>query len=146
MSEAQTDTRMTLEIAGRTIILIGTAHVSRESIQEVRSAIQEEKPDMVCVELDQGRYDSMNNNVWEKLDVAKVFREGKGFLLLANLVLAGFQRRLGNKLGVKPGEEMKAALDTAKELGFPMPFVIGKCRSPCAGHGPNAVFGTNQNF
>jgi pheromone shutdown-related protein TraB len=79
----------------------------------------EEKPDMVCIELDQGRYDSMNNNAWEKLDVAKVLREGKGFLLMANLVLAGFQRRLGSELGVKPGEEMRAALDAAKELGLP---------------------------
>ena len=118
-NESQAETRMTLNIAGKTITLIGTAHVSRESIEEVRSAIREEKPDMVCVELDQGRYDAMNNNVWEKLDVAKVFREGKGFLLLANLVLAGFQRRLGNKLGVKPGEEMKAALEAAQELGIP---------------------------
>ena len=74
---------------------------------------------MVCIELDKGRYDSMNNNAWEKLDVAKVLKEGKGFLLMANLVLAGFQRRLGNELGVKPGEEMKAALDAAKELGLP---------------------------
>jgi pheromone shutdown-related protein TraB len=118
-TETHKETRMTLNIAGRTITLIGTAHVSRESIEEVRSVIREEKPGMVCIELDQGRYDSMNNNVWEKLDVAKVFKEGKGFLLLANLVLAGFQRRLGNKLGVKPGEEMKAALDTAQELGIP---------------------------
>ena len=112
-------TRMNLNTGGKTIILIGTAHVSKESIEEVRSAIQEEKPDLVCVELDKGRYDSMTNNSWEKLDVAKVFREGKGFLLMANLVLAGFQRRLGSELGVKPGEEMKAALETAQELGIP---------------------------
>jgi pheromone shutdown-related protein TraB len=61
----------------------------------------------------------MINNSWEKLNIAKVFREGKGFLLMANLVLAGFQRRLGSELGVKPGEEMKAALETAQELNIP---------------------------
>ena len=116
---ANTGTKTVINAGGRTIILIGTAHVSRESIEEVRSAIKEDAPDIVCVELDQGRYDSMNNNSWEKLDMAKVFREGKGFLLIANLVLAGFQRRLGSELGVKPGEEMKAALETAKELGIP---------------------------
>jgi len=110
---------MTIQAAGKTITLIGTAHISKESIEEVRSAIREESPDMVCIELDQGRYDSMVSNTWEKLDIAKVFKEGKGFLLMANLVLAGFQRRLGNELGIKPGEEMKTALETARELGIP---------------------------
>ena len=119
MDEVKAETRMIIHAGGKTIVLIGTAHVSKESIEEVRSAIQKEKPDMVCVELDQGRYDAMSNNAWANLDVAKIFREGKGFLLMANLVLAGFQRRLGAELGVKPGEEMKAALETAKELNIP---------------------------
>jgi pheromone shutdown-related protein TraB len=109
---------MSLNVGGRQITLIGTAHISKESINEVREAIQKEKPDVVCVELDKGRYDAMTSNVWAKLNVAKVFKEGKGFLLMANLVLAGFQRRLGNELGVKPGEEMRTALDTAKEMGI----------------------------
>jgi len=100
--------------------LIGTAHVSRESIDEVKKIICDEKPDMVCVELDQGRLNSIiKNDNWEKLDLSKVFKEGKGFLLIANLVLASFQKRLGNELGVKPGEEMKAAVETAQELGIP---------------------------
>jgi pheromone shutdown-related protein TraB len=78
---------------------------------------------VVCVELDEGRYASMSEkNNWEKLNVTKVLREGKGFLLIANLVLSGFQRRLGNELGVKPGEEMKTAVATAKELGIPFTF------------------------
>jgi pheromone shutdown-related protein TraB len=105
---------------GRDINLIGTAHVSRESIEEVTRVIREETPDMVCVELDEGRYASISQkDNWERLDVSKVFREGKGFLLIANLVLASFQRRLGNELGVKPGEEMKTAIETAKELNIP---------------------------
>lgn len=112
------DSRIAVNVGGRQITLIGTAHISKESINEVREAILKEKPDVVCVELDQGRYDAMTSNVWEKLDVAKVFKEGKGFLLMANLVLAGFQRRLGSELGVKPGEEMKTALETAKETGI----------------------------
>ena len=99
--------------------IIGTAHVSRESIEEVRNIISEEKPDMVCVELDQARYNAITqNDTWSKLNLSKVFRERKGFLLIANLVLASFQRRLGNQLGVKPGEEMKVAVETAKELGL----------------------------
>jgi pheromone shutdown-related protein TraB len=114
------ETRMIIKFPNREIILIGTAHISRESIDEAERTIREEKPDMVCVELDAGRYNAINQQEnWEKLNVIKVFKEGKGFLLMANLVLAGFQRRMGEELGVKPGEEMKIAVETAKELGIP---------------------------
>ncbi|MDR1985768.1 MAG: TraB/GumN family protein [Treponema sp.] len=114
------DTRMTLKFQERVIILIGTAHVSRDSIEEVRQIIQEAGPDMVCVELDAGRYQSITEKeTWEQLDVVKVFKEGKGFLLIANLVLSSFQRRMGAELGVKPGEEMKTAVETAAALGIP---------------------------
>jgi pheromone shutdown-related protein TraB len=117
------DTRVALVFGDRTIILIGAAHVSRKSIEEVDGVIRSERPDQVCVELDAERYGAIaQKDNWEKLDVAKVFREGKGFLLMANLVLSGFQRRMGNELGVKPGEEMKTAIDTAIELGIPYRF------------------------
>jgi len=110
----------TVILNGNEFYLIGTAHVSRESIEEVRNIIYEGFPEMVCVELDQGRYNSiMQKDDWEKLNLAKVFKEGKGFLLIANLVLAGFQRRLGNELGVKPGEEMKTAVEAAQKMGIP---------------------------
>ncbi|MCL2601563.1 MAG: TraB/GumN family protein [Treponema sp.] len=100
--------------------LIGTAHVSRESISEVREIIQKETPGLVCVELDEGRYAAITRkDNWEKLNMVSVFKEGKGFLLMANLVLSGFQRRIGAELGVTPGEEMKTALDAAQELGIP---------------------------
>jgi pheromone shutdown-related protein TraB len=114
------DTRITLTLDGKEFILIGTAHVSRGSIDEVSGIIRQERPDLICVELDEGRYASITQKEsWENLNMIKVFREGKGFLLLANLVLSGFQRRMGAELGVRPGEEMKAALDIAKELGIP---------------------------
>lgn len=114
------DTRIPVTLQNREFTLIGTAHVSRESIEEVSRIIREDRPDMVCVELDPGRYKSISEKEnWEKLDVAKVFKEGKGFLLIANLVLSGFQRRLGTELGVKPGEEMKIAVETAQALGIP---------------------------
>jgi pheromone shutdown-related protein TraB len=114
------DAKTTIRLGEREIILIGTAHVSRESINEVDRTIREEKPDQVCVELDSGRYDSISQKEnWEKLDMVKIIKEGKGFLLMANLVLSGFQRRMGAGLGVKPGEEMKTAIETAGELGIP---------------------------
>jgi pheromone shutdown-related protein TraB len=114
------ETRTTLSLQGREIIIIGTAHVSKESVEEVKQTIREEKPGIVCIELDEGRYRAMSEkDSWEKLDVIKVFKEGRGFLLIANLVLSGFQRRMGENVGVNPGEEMRAAVATAQELGIP---------------------------
>ena len=112
--------RVRLSVGEREIVLVGTAHVSRGSVDEVRLVIAEEKPDRVCVELDEGRYSAMSQGTnWQNLNVGKVIREGKGFLLMANLVLASFQRRLGKDLGVKPGEEMLAAVQVAQESGIP---------------------------
>jgi pheromone shutdown-related protein TraB len=109
-----------LNLCGREIILVGTAHVSKNSIAEVDQVIRHESPDTVCIELDEGRFASMiHKENWEKLDIVKVLREGKGFLIIANLVLGSFQRRMGDVLGVKPGEEMKAAVTTADSLGIP---------------------------
>ncbi|MDR3341716.1 MAG: TraB/GumN family protein [Treponema sp.] len=114
------ESSLTVTLRDREITLVGTAHVSRESIEEVSRVIRERKPDVVCVELDAGRYKSLSEQEnWEQLDVVKVFKEGRGFLLMANLILSSFQRRLGADLGVKPGEEMKIAIETAGELDIP---------------------------
>lgn len=108
-----------INLENREIILVGTAHVSSESIAEVEKTIREETPDCVCVELDEGRYKSMmEKKHWESLDIVKVLKEKKGFLLLANLMLASFQKRMGMNVGVKPGDEMKAAIQTATELNI----------------------------
>lgn len=106
-----------IQLTDREIILVGTAHVSNESITQVENAIRTEMPDCVCVELDDARYKSMmEKNRWESLDIIKVLKEKKGFLLLANLVLASFQKRMGLNVGVQPGDEMKAAITVAHEL------------------------------
>lgn len=108
-----------LALNGREFILIGTAHISQESINEVKQYIEEEKPDCVAIELDDGRYDSLKNpESWKNLDIIKVLKEKRGWVLLANLVLTSFQRRMGSDVGVKPGEEMKAAADKCEELGI----------------------------
>lgn len=113
-----------INVNDREIILVGTAHVSIESIAEVENTIRTEMPDCVCVELDEGRYAAMmEKNRWESLDIIKVLKEKKGFLLLANLVLASFQKRMGLNVGVKPGYEMKAAIDIARELNIPTEMV-----------------------
>lgn len=108
-----------INLENKEIILVGTAHVSKESIAEVEETIRNEMPDCVCVELDEGRYKSMmEKKRWESLDIVKVLKEKKGFLLLANLMLASFQKRMGMNVGAKPGDEMKIAIQTANELNI----------------------------
>ncbi|MDR1231790.1 MAG: TraB/GumN family protein, partial [Spirochaetaceae bacterium] len=107
-------------LRGREIILVGTAHISKDSVAEVDRVIRREMPDTVCIELDEGRFAAMmHRENWERLDIVKELRGGRGFLIIANLVLGSFQRRMGDVLGVKPGEEMRAAIDTAAALGIP---------------------------
>jgi pheromone shutdown-related protein TraB len=118
------DTVTRLNLQGRTYVLVGTAHVSQASIDEVKSVIEAEKPDMVAVEIDAGRFQSLSQPTnWANLDIFKVLREGKGFLLLANLALASFQRKIGQELDVKPGQEMLAAVQTAQGLNLPYSFI-----------------------
>ncbi len=105
---------------GKKITLLGTAHVSSESVQEVERVIREEKPDHLCLELDAGRYKTMKEGQhWENLRIGEVLRQRKGFLLLANLVLSSFQKRIGETTGITPGEEMRKAAETADELEIP---------------------------
>lgn len=119
---SQTERRLSLQ--GREIILLGTAHISQESIVQVTRAIREEKPDCVAIELDEQRYASMKNpDAWKNLDIVKVLKGGQGFVLMANLMLSSFQRRMGADVGVKPGEEMKAAIAVAEELDIPAVMV-----------------------
>nr|WP_180485660.1 TraB/GumN family protein [Treponema socranskii] len=118
------NTQKTISLNGRTITLLGTAHVSDESIKEVTDAIREQKPDCVAIELDEKRSRSMTDpESYRKLDIIAVLKRKEGFLLLANLVLASFQKRLGENVGVKPGDEMLAAMNTAAELGIPSVMV-----------------------
>lgn len=100
------------------IFLVGTAHVSRESVDLVDAVIREINPDVVCVELCKSRFQAiMQKERWQDMDIVKVIKEKKTFLLLANLLMASFQRKIAEKFGVKPGEEMIRAVETADELG-----------------------------
>ena len=120
MSQTQT----VLELNGRKLTLIGTAHVSEESVKEVSQAIREIKPDCVAIELDEKRYESIKNpEQFRDLDLVKVFKSKQIWLMLANLVLSSFQKRMGVNVGVKPGDEMVSAMNTAEELGIPCAMV-----------------------
>ncbi|MEM6790362.1 MAG: TraB/GumN family protein [Myxococcota bacterium] len=102
----------------RTFHIIGTAHVSRQSVDEVRRVIAEVKPDTVCVELDEMRYEALTDETrWRRLDVFDVIKQGKVLFLMANLALQAFQKRLGDQLGVRPGAELLAAVEEAEAVG-----------------------------
>ena len=99
------------------ILLIGTAHISQSSVDEVNHVIEQEKPDTVCIELCASRYQAMmDKDQWKNMDIFKVVREGKSFLLFANLIMTAFQKRLGSQLGVKPGAEMLAAAQASERV------------------------------
>lgn len=107
-----------LNFEDKEIILLGTAHVSRESAKLVDSVIEEEKPDCVCVELCQSRYQTIRQrDKWEKMDIIKVIKDKKAFLLLSNLLLASFQKRIAKKFNLKAGEEMRKAIEKAEAIG-----------------------------
>lgn len=102
---------------GKEIILIGTAHVSRHSAEQVKEVIDQEQPDSVCIELDEQRYQSvMEGSNWQEMDIFKVVKERKATLLLMNLAISSFQNRLAKQFGIKPGAEMIQGIESAKEL------------------------------
>lgn len=107
-----------IHIDGKELILIGTAHVSRQSAEEVKEVIERERPDSVCIELDEQRYQSvMENNKWRETDIFKLIKEKKATLLLMNLAISSFQNRLAKQFDIKPGAEMIQGIESAKETG-----------------------------
>jgi pheromone shutdown-related protein TraB len=107
-----------LSFGDKTILLIGTAHISRESADLVASVIGEEKPDTVCVELCDSRYQAIRQkNKWQDTNIIKVIKEKKVFLLLSSLLLASFQKKIAKKLNIKPGGEMIKAIETGEAIG-----------------------------
>jgi pheromone shutdown protein TraB len=92
-----------LDHDGKRIILVGTAHVSSESVDLVEAVIADVKPDTVCVELCESRAQAIRQkDRWQEMDIIKVIKEKKAFLLLSNLMLASFQKRIANRLEVSP--------------------------------------------
>jgi pheromone shutdown-related protein TraB len=105
-------------LVDKEIVLIGTAHVSQESSDLVAAVIEAERPDTVCVELCASRYQSIRQkDKWQNMDIVKVIKEKKTFLLLSNLILAAFQKRIAAKLDIVPGAEMIRAIEAADASG-----------------------------
>ena len=116
---SETVNKITLD-NGDEITLVGTAHVSQNSVEEVTSVLDSVNPDMVCLELDQGRFDSKTKEKsYQSTDLKKIFKEGKTFLVLANTALASYQKKMGIQTGSAPGEEILTAGKIAQERGIP---------------------------
>lgn len=107
-----------LEINGKEIILIGTAHVSKQSAEQVKEVIEQERPDSVCIELDEQRYQSITDgNKWQETDIFKVIKQKKASLLLMNLAISSFQKRMAKQFGINAGQEMIQGIESAKDVG-----------------------------
>ncbi len=102
-------------------VLLGTAHVSRSSMDAVEALLEHERFDAVAVELCDSRAQSMRDpEAFKQMDLFKVIRQGKAGMVAASLVLSTFQKRLADQSGIQPGAEMKAAMDGAEQHGLPL--------------------------
>ncbi|MCG8541585.1 MAG: TraB/GumN family protein [Clostridia bacterium] len=107
-----------LDVDGKKIILVGTAHVSKDSVNEVKEVIEGEQPHTVCVELCKSRYISIyDKDRWSNMDIVKIIKEGKSLLFLTNLILSAYQKKMAKQLGVQPGQEMMQGIESANEVG-----------------------------
>ena len=103
-------------LGDKCIVLVGTAHVSSESSELVQQIIEQYKPDTICVELCDQRLESLKDkNKWANTDLYEVIKGGKVYVLMAQLALASFQKRIAQKLDIEPGAEMHTAIRLASE-------------------------------
>lgn len=106
-----------IEWDDRRLYLVGTAHISKASADLAEKIIREITPDAVAVELCGSRFQALRDpNRWKNLDLYTVIRSGKSYVLLSQLILSAFQKRLGNQLNVQPGAEMMRAITVAEDI------------------------------
>lgn len=119
-----------IDLDGREIILVGTAHVSQASVEMVRQVIADEQPDTVCVELDHQRHKALRNpRHWENLNLIEVIRQGQAPFLCASLILSAYQKRMGLHTGVRPGSELAAAAEAAEERNLTVRLIDREIRT-----------------
>ena len=105
------------------VTVVGTAHVSERSVDEVEETIERERPDVVAVELDEGRYRQLNGETPDDLDAGDLLRGNTVFQFLAYWMLSYVQTQLGERFDIEPGADMKAAVDVAESLGIDVALV-----------------------
>ncbi len=112
---------VSLKCADKAIYLVKTAHVSKNSVEDVKKTIEEIGPDAICIELDENRYRKLDHNdTWKQMDIKEVIKSGKVGFLLVNMILGSFQRRMAGKMESNSGGEMIMAMDMAKEKDIPL--------------------------
>ena len=113
-----------VETANRKVYLVGTAHVSQSSIEEVEKAFEMYHPDTVCVELCTQRYQSwQDKTAWQNLDIVKVFKQKKIGVLLVSLIFSAYQKKIGDDVKITPGAEMFRAIELANEKNLSIALV-----------------------
>ncbi len=111
------------ESAEGSVTVVGTAHVSSRSVEEVEATIERERPDVVAVELDEGRYRRLNGEAPDDLDAGDLLRGNTVFQFLAYWILSYVQTQLGDRFDIEPGADMNAAVETAEGLGIDIALV-----------------------
>ena len=112
---------VTVNYGDKTIYLVKTAHVSKNSVDDVKDTIETIGPDAICIELDEDRYRKLDHNdTWQQTDIKEVIKSGKVGFLLVNMILGSFQRRMAGKMATDSGGEMVKAMDLAKEKDIPL--------------------------
>ncbi|QHT48611.1 TraB/GumN family protein [Bacillus sp. SB49] len=107
-----------IHIGEKEFILIGTAHVSKQSAEQVKEVIEAERPDSVCVELDEQRFESIRDgDRWKNTDIFEVIKSKKASLLLVNLAISSFQKKMAKQFGIQAGQEMIQGIESAEETG-----------------------------
>ncbi|HEB80475.1 MAG TPA: TraB/GumN family protein, partial [Chromatiales bacterium] len=110
-----------LDLGNRRVTLLGTAHVSRASAEQVGEQLDTGAYDAVAVELCPSRYDALvNPDALARMDLLKVLREGKASMVTASLALGAYQQRLAEQFDIRPGEEMRVAVERARTTGLPV--------------------------
>ncbi len=123
------------------ITLIPTAHVSKNSVELVNETIDEVKPDCICIELDQDRYNTLTEpEKYRNTDIVKIIKDKQVGMMLVNLILANYQRKLAVNLNNKSGSEMLAAISKAKENNITLVMADRKIKTTFA------RIWSNQNF
>ena len=111
----------------KTIYLVKTAHVSKNSVEDVNEIIDKVHPDAICIELDEDRLNNFNNaDRWRNTDIVTIIKEKRVGLLMVNVILSSFQKRMAAKLDTRSGGEMLAGINAAKELNVPLVLVDRK--------------------
>lgn len=100
------------------IILVGTAHVSKNSADLVKQVVEEEQPDSVCIELDEQRYKSIQDkDKWRSTDIVQIIKDKKAGFMLTNIILSNYQRKIAEQFGIQAGQEMIQGIQSAQEQG-----------------------------